>query len=132
IRRKEFVLKDWDKKEQNARDSWKAWGRTVEKMARAKNLGSPDDYLVVGTFGAVDKDATKDRIAKLLELAGHGKSIKEVEAENRKLRNQGIEQYRSFVREEKTIGEVQRQKEQERLKKRVKEQDKKIREQQKM
>lgn len=132
IRRKEFVLKDWDKKEQNARDSWKAWGRTVEKMARAKNLGSPDDYLVVGTFGAVDKDATKDRIAKLLELAGHGKSIKEVEAENRKLRNQGIEQYRSFVREKKTIGEVQRQKEQERLKKRVKEQDKKIREQQKM
>ena len=66
------------------------------------------------------------------DRAGHGKSIKEVEAENRKLRNQGIEQYRSFVREEKTIGEVQRQKEQERLKKRVKEQDKKIREQQKM
>lgn len=132
IRRKEFVLKDWDKKEQNARDSWKAWGRAVGKMARAKNLGSPDDYLVVGTFGQVDKDKTRDRISELLELAGYGKNVKEVEIENRKLRNQGIEQYRSFVREEKSLSDIHHQEEQEKLKKRVKEQDKKIREQQKM
>lgn len=131
IRRKQFVLADWDKKEQHARDSWKAWGRTVEKMARAKNLGSPDDYLVVGTFGQVDKDATKDRISKLLELAGHGKNIKEVEAENRKLRNQGIEQFRGFVREGKSLGDARRKKEQEELKKRLREQDKRIKEQQK-
>ena len=131
IRRKEFVLKDWDKKEQNARDSWKAWGRAVENMARAKNLGSPDDYLVVGTFGQVDKDKTRDRISKLLELAGHGKNIKEVEIENRKLRNQGIEQFGAFVREEKSLSDIHHQEEREKLKKRVKEQDKKIREQQK-
>ena len=131
IRRKEFVLKDWDKKEQNARDSWKAWGRAVEKMARAKNLGSPDDYLVVGTFGQVDKDKTRERISKLLELAGHGKNIKEVEIENRKLRNQGIEQFGAFVREEKSLSDIHHQEEREKLKKRVKEQDKKIREQQK-
>src|SRR5699024_9432197 len=94
IRYKEFVLSDLDKKEQNTRDNWSQWAKTTEKLTKKRRLGTPDDYLVVGTFGTVDKEASKRKIANLLDLAEHGKLIKEVEAENRQLRNQGVEQFR--------------------------------------
>lgn len=130
IRYKEFVLSDLNKKEQNARDNWDQWAKTTAKLTKKRRLGTVDDYLVVGTFGAVDKDESRRRIAGLLDLAEHGKIIKEVEEENRNLRNRGIEQFRSFVHEERRLGDSQRQKEQEELKERLKEQDKKIKEQQ--
>ena len=130
IRYKEFVLSDLDKKEQNTRDNWSQWIKITEKLTKKRRLGTPDDYLVVGTFGTVDKEKSKKRIAGLLDLAEHGKLIKEVEAENRQLRNQGIEQFRQFVRQEKSLGEVQREKEKKELEKKVKEQAETIRKQQ--
>ena len=130
IRRKEFILNDLDQKEQNTRDNWSQWAKTTEKLTKKRRLGTPDDYLVVGTFGTVDKEESKKRIAGLLDLAEHGKLIKEVEAENRQLRNQGIEQFRQFVRQEKSLGEVQRKKEKEELEKKIQEQAEIIRKQQ--
>lgn len=130
IRYKEFVLSDLDTKEQNTRDNWSQWVKTTEKLTKKRRLGTVDDYLVVGTFGTVDKEESKKRIAGLLDLAEHGKLIKEVEAENRQLRNQGIEQFRQFVRQEKSLGEVQREKEKKELEKKVKEQAETIRKQQ--
>ena len=130
IRYKEFVLSDLDKKEQNTRDNWSQWVKTTEKLTKKRRLGTPDDYLVVGTFGTVDKEESKKRIAGLLDLAEHGKLIKEVEAENRQLRNQGMEQFRQFVRQEKSLGEVQREKEKKELERKVKEQAETIRKQQ--
>lgn len=130
IRYKEFVLSDLDTKEQNTKDNWSQWVKTTEKLTKKRRLGTVDDYLVVGTFGTVDKEESKKRIAGLLDLAEHGKLIKEVEAENRQLRNQGIEQFRQFVRQEKSLGEVQREKERKELEKKVKEQAETIRKQQ--
>lgn len=130
IRYKEFVLSDLDKKEQNTRDNWSQWVKTTEKLTKKRRLGTPDDYLVVGTFGTVDKEESKKRIAGLLDLAEHGKLIKEVEAENRQLRNQSIEQFRQFVRQEKSIGDAQRKKEKEELEKKIQEQAEIIRKQQ--
>ena len=130
IRYKEFVLSDLDTKEQNTRDNWSQWVKTTEKLTKKRRLGTVDDYLVVGTFGAVDKEESKKRIAGLLDLAEHGKLIKEVEAENRQLRNQGVEQFRQFVRQEKSIGDAQRKKEKEELEKKIREQAEIIRKQQ--
>ncbi|MCF0084962.1 hypothetical protein LAE11_08915, partial [Lactobacillus johnsonii] len=130
IRRKEFILNDLDQKEQNTRDNWSQWVRTTEKLTKKRRLGTPDDYLVVGTFGTVDKEASKRKIANLIDLAEHGKLIKEVEAENRQLRNQGIDQFRGFVRQEKRLGDEQRQRELEELRKKNKEQEEKIKDQQ--
>lgn len=130
IRYKEFVLSDLDTKERNTRDNWSQWVKTTEKLTKKRRLGTVDDYLVVGTFGTVDKEESKKRIAGLLDLAEHGKLIKEVEAENRQLRNQGIEQFRQFVRQEKSLGEVQREKEKKELERKVKEQAETIRKQQ--
>lgn len=130
IRYKEFVLSDLDTKERNTRDNWSHWVKTTEKLTKKRRLGTVDDYLVVGTFGTVDKEESKKRIAGLLDLAEHGKLIKEVEAENRQLRNQGIEQFRQFVRQEKSLGEVQREKEKKELERKVKEQAETIRKQQ--
>lgn len=86
--------------------------------------------MITNAFGVVDKEMTKRKINGLLDLAEHGKRIKEVEAENRQLRNQGIEQFRQFVRQEKSLGEVQREKEKKELEKKVKEQAETIRKQQ--
>lgn len=130
IRYKEFVLSDLDEKEQNTRDNWSQWVKTTEKLTKKRRLGTPDDYLVVGTFGTVDKEASKRKIANLIDLAEHGKLIKEVEAENRQLRNQGIDQFRGFVRQEKRLGDEQRQRELEELRKKNKEQEEKIKDQQ--
>ena len=130
IRYKEFVLNDLDKKEQNARDNWDQWAKTTAKLTKKRRLGTVDDYLVVGTFGTVDKEESKKRIAGLLDLAEHGKLIKEVEAENRKLRNNGIDQFRKYIGEEKRLGDVQREKEKEELERKVKEQAETIRKQQ--
>ncbi|WP_257796995.1 plasmid recombination protein, partial [Lactobacillus crispatus] len=130
IRRKEFILNDLDQKEQNTRDNWSQWVRTTEKLTKKRRLGTPDDYLVVGTFGTVDKEASKRKIANLIDLAEHGKLIKEVEAENRQLRNQGIDQFRKYIGEEKRLGDVQREKEKEELERKVKEQAETIRKQQ--
>ena len=130
IRYKEFVLSDLDKKEQNARDNWDQWAKTTAKLTKKRRLGTVDDYLVVGTFGTVDKEELKKRIAGLLDLAEHGKLIKEVEAENRKLRNNGIDQFRKYIGEEKCLGDVQREKEKEELERKVKEQAEIIRKQQ--
>ena len=130
IRYKEFVLSDLDKKEQNTRDNWSQWAKTTEKLTKKRRLGTADDYLITNAFGVVDKEMTKRKINGLLDLAEHGKLIKEVEAENRQLRNQGIEQFRQFVRQEKSLGEVQREKEKKELEKKVKEQAETIRKQQ--
>lgn len=130
IRYKEFVLNDLDKKEQNARDNWDQWAKTTAKLTKKRRLGTADDYLITNAFGVVDKEMTKRKINGLLDLAEHGKLIKEVEAENRQLRNQGIEQFRQFVRQEKSLGEVQREKEKKELEKKVKEQAETIRKQQ--
>lgn len=130
IRYKEFVLNDLDTKEQNTRDNWSQWVKTTEKLTKKRRLGTVDDYLVVGTFGTVDKEESKKRIAGLLDLAEHGKLIKEVEAENRQLRNQGVEQFRQFVHQEKSIGDAQRKKEKEELEKKIQEQAEIIRKQQ--
>lgn len=130
IRYKEFVLSDLDTKEQNTRDNWSQWVKTTEKLTKKRRLGTVDDYLVVGTFGTVDKEESKKRIAGLLDLAEHGKLIKEVEAENRQLRNQGVEQFRQFVHQEKSIGDAQRKKEKEELEKKIQEQAEIIRKQQ--
>src|SRR5699024_6028692 len=130
IRYKEFVLSDLDKKEQNTRDNWSQWDKTTEKLTKKRRLGTADDYLITNAFGVVDTELTKRKINGLLDLAEHGKLIKEVEAENRQLRNQGIEQFRQFVRQEKSLGEVQREKEKKELEKKVKEQAETIRKQQ--
>lgn len=130
IRYKEFVLSDLDRKEQNTRDNWSQWAKTTEKLTKKRRLGTADDYLITNAFGVVDKEMTKRKINGLLDLAEHGKLIKEVEAENRQLRNQGIEQFRQFVRQEKSLGEVQREKEKKELEKKVKEQAETIRKQQ--
>src|SRR5699024_3146401 len=90
---KEFVLTDVDKKEQNTRDNWSQWAKTTEKLTKKRRVGTADDYLITNAFGVVDKEMTKRKINGLLDLAEHGKLIKEVEAENRQLRNQGIEQF---------------------------------------
>ena len=130
IRRKEFLLNDLDQKEQDRRDNWNKWAHTVTKLTSKADLGDADDYLITNAFGVVDKEMTKRKINGLLDLAEHGKLIKEVEAENRQLRNQGIEQFRQFVRQEKSLGEVQREKEKKELEKKVKEQAETIRKQQ--
>ena len=130
IRYKEFVLSDLDKKEQNTRDNWSQWAKTTEKLTKKRRLGTADDYLITNAFGVVDKEMTKRKINGLLDLAEHGKLIKEVEAENRQLRNQGIDQFRGFVRQEKRLGDEQRQRELEELRKKNKEQEKKIKDQQ--
>lgn len=130
IRYKEFVLNDLDQKEQDRRDNWNKWAHTVTKLTSKADLGNADDYLITNAFGVVDKEMTKRKINELLDLAEHGKLIKEVEAENRQLRNQGIEQFRQFVRQEKSLGEVQREKEKKELEKKVKEQAETIRKQQ--
>src|SRR5699024_12326467 len=111
FRYKEYVLTDLDKKEQNTRDNWSQWDKTTEKLTKKRRLGTADDYLITNAFGVVDKEMTKRKINGLLDLAEHGKLIKEVEAENRQLRNQGIEQIRKFVRQEIRLGEVQRENE---------------------
>ena len=130
IRYKEFVLSDLDEKEQNTRDNWSQWVKTTEKLTKKRRLGTADDYLITNAFGVVDKEMTKRKINGLLDLAEHGKLIKEVEAENRQLRNQGIDQFRGFVRQEKRLGDEQRQRELEELRKKNKEQEEKIKDQQ--
>ena len=130
IRRKEFLLNDLDQKEQDRRDNWNKWAHTVNKLTSKADLGNADDYLITNAFGVVDKEMTKRKINGLLDLAEHGKLIKEVEAENRQLRNQGVEQFRQFVHQEKSIGDAQRKKEKEELEKKVQEQAEIIRKQQ--
>ena len=130
IRYKEFVLNDLDQKEQDRRDNWNKWAHTVTKLTSKADLGNADDYLIINAFGVVDKEMTKRKINKLLDLAEHGKLIKEVEAENRQLRNQGVEQFRQFVHQEKSIGDAQRKKEKEELEKKIQEQAEIIRKQQ--
>ena len=130
IRRKEFLLNDLDQKEQDRRDNWNKWAHTVTKLTSKADLGNADDYLITNAFGVVDKEMTKRKINGLLDLAEHAKKIEEVEAENRQLRNQGIEQFRQFVRQEKSLCEVQREKEKNELEKKVKEQAETIRKQQ--
>ena len=130
IRYKEFLLNDLDQKEQDRRDNWNKWAHTVTKLTSKADLGNADDYLITNAFGVVDKEMTKRKINGLLDLAEHAKKIEEVEAENRQLRNQGIEQFSKFVRKEKSLGEVQREKEKKELEKKVKEQAETIRKQQ--
>ena len=130
IRYKEFLLNDLDQKEQDRRDNWNKWAHTVTKLTSKDDLGNADDYLITNAFGVVDKEMTKRKINGLLDLAEHAKKIEEVEAENRQLRNQGIEQFSKFVRKEKSLGEVQREKEKKELEKKVKEQAETIRKQQ--
>ena len=130
IRRKEFLLNDLDQKEQDRRDNWNKWAHTVTKLTSKADLGNADDYLITNAFGVVDKEMTKRKINGLLDLAEHAKKIEEVEAENRQLRNQGIEQFRQFVRQEKSLGEVQREKEKKELEKKIQEQAEIIRKQQ--
>lgn len=130
IRYKEFVLNDLDQKEQDRRDNWNKWAHTVTKLISKADLGNADDYLITNAFGVVDKEMTKRKINGLLDLAEHGKLIKEVEAENRQLRNQGVEQFRQFVHQEKSIGDAQRKKEKEELEKKIQEQAEIIRKQQ--
>ena len=130
IRYKEFLLNDLDQKEQDRRDNWNKWAHTVTKLTSKADLGNADDYLITNAFGVVDKEMTKRKINELLDLAEHGKLIKEVEAENRQLRNQGVEQFRQFVHQEKSIGDAQRKKEKEELEKKIQEQAEIIRKQQ--
>ena len=130
IRYKELLLNDLDQKEQDRRDNWNKWAHTVTKLTSKADLGSADDYLITNAFGVVDKEMTKRKINGLLDLAEHGKRIKEVEAENRQLRNQGVEQFRQFVHQEKSIGDAQRKKEKEELEKKIQEQAEIIRKQQ--
>lgn len=130
IRYKEFLLNDLDQKEQDRRDNWNKWAHTVTKLTSKADLGNADDYLITNAFGVVDKEMTKRKINGLLDLAEHAKKIEEVEAENRQLRNQGIEQFSKFVRKEKSLGEVQREKEKKELEKKAKEQAETIRKQQ--